>query len=83
MDLHRIPHAENTVADDLSTKASTWALVPDGIFERQLQQPIARPAETGEGSETNTSKLVVPMTLISWSPLRIIGITGDSVHPST
>jgi ribonuclease HI len=34
LDLHHIPHAENAVADDLSAKSSTWALVPDGIFER-------------------------------------------------
>jgi hypothetical protein len=34
LDLHHIPCAENVVADDLSIKASTWALVPDGIFER-------------------------------------------------
>jgi ribonuclease HI len=33
LNLHHIPHAENKVADDLSTKASTWAQVPDGIFE--------------------------------------------------
>jgi ribonuclease HI len=34
LDLHHIPRAENAIADDLSTKASTWAPVPDGIFER-------------------------------------------------
>jgi ribonuclease HI len=33
LDLHHIPRADNAVADDLSTKASTWALVPDGVFE--------------------------------------------------
>jgi hypothetical protein len=37
LDLHHIPHADNAVADDLSTKASTWALIPDGVFERRLQ----------------------------------------------
>jgi hypothetical protein len=26
---------------------------------------------------------VVPPDLISWGPLRIVGITGDSVHPGT
>jgi hypothetical protein len=36
LDLHHIPHAENAVADELSTKASTWAPVPDGVFERWL-----------------------------------------------
>jgi ribonuclease HI len=34
LDLHHIPRAENAVADDLSTKASTWAPVPDGVFEQ-------------------------------------------------
>jgi ribonuclease HI len=33
LDLQHIRHANNTVADELSTKASTWALVPGGIFE--------------------------------------------------
>jgi hypothetical protein len=32
-----VPHANNVVADDLLTKASMWAPVPDGIFERRLQ----------------------------------------------
>jgi ribonuclease HI len=34
LDLHHIPHVENEVADDLSTKASTWTPVLDGVFER-------------------------------------------------
>jgi ribonuclease HI len=36
LDLHHVPHIDNAVADDLSTKASTWAPVPDGVFERRL-----------------------------------------------
>jgi hypothetical protein len=36
LDLQHVPHAENAVADDLSTKTLTWALVPDGVFERRL-----------------------------------------------
>jgi hypothetical protein len=32
-----VPHVNNVVADDLLTKASMWAPVPDGIFERRLQ----------------------------------------------
>jgi ribonuclease HI len=77
LDLHHIPRTDNIIADDPSTKASTWALVPDGIFERWLQCPTSRPAELGKGGETSTSKLAV---LISWSLLRIIGVTGGSVH---
>jgi ribonuclease HI len=41
LDLHHISRAENAVVDDLSTKASTWAPIPNGVFERWLQQPIA------------------------------------------
>jgi ribonuclease HI len=36
LDLQHIPHTENAMADDLSTKASTSALVPDGVLERWL-----------------------------------------------
>jgi hypothetical protein len=82
LDLHHIPQAENAVVDDLSIKASTWTPVPGGTFERWLLQPTARPAEPGKGGETSTSRLAVPAALISWSPPRIVGITGDSVHPS-
>jgi hypothetical protein len=55
--------------------------MPEGVFERRLQQPTTRPAEPGEGGETSTSKLVVPVPLFIWSPLRIVGITGNSVNP--
>jgi ribonuclease HI len=34
LDLQHIPRAKNTVADDLSTEASTSAPVPDGVLER-------------------------------------------------
>jgi hypothetical protein len=80
LDLHHIPRVDNVIVDDLSTKVSTWALVPDGIFERQLQRPIARPTIPGEGGETSASKVAVPAVLIPWSMLRIVGITGDSMH---
>jgi hypothetical protein len=83
LDLHHIPHSENVVVDDLSTKAFTWSLVPDGIFERRMRQPTARLAELGEEGETRTSKLAVPAALIPWCPPRIVGVTGDSVHPGT
>jgi hypothetical protein len=78
LDLHHVPCANNAVIDELCTKASTWAPVLDGVFERKLQQLIARPAKPGEDS---TLKLAVPTALISWSPLRIVGVMGDSVHP--
>ena len=31
----------NLAADDLSTRASTWASVPEGVFERRLLRPTA------------------------------------------
>jgi hypothetical protein len=36
LDLQHVPRANNAVIDDLSTKASMWAPVPDGVFERRL-----------------------------------------------
>jgi hypothetical protein len=36
LDLQHVPRANNAVTDELSTKASTWALVPDGVFEQKL-----------------------------------------------
>jgi hypothetical protein len=63
LDLQHIPPANNIVADELSTKASTWALVPERVFERWLQQPTTRLAKLGEGGETSTSKQVVPVAL--------------------
>jgi hypothetical protein len=78
LDLQHIPRAENVVVNDLSTKASTSALVPDGVLDRRLWQPTAQAVNLSEGGETSTSKLAV---LAPWSPPRVIGITGDSVHP--
>jgi hypothetical protein len=81
LNLQHIPRVENTVADDLSAKASTSAPVPDGVLKRRLRQPTAWVANPSEGGETSTSKLAVPAVLLPWSPLRVVGITGDSVHP--
>jgi hypothetical protein len=36
LDLQHVCHANNIVADELLTKASTWALVPDEVLERRL-----------------------------------------------
>jgi hypothetical protein len=63
LDLQHIPRANNTVIDELSTKASTWAPMLEGVFERRLQRPTAQPTEASEGGETSTSKLVVLMAL--------------------
>jgi hypothetical protein len=80
LDLQHIPRVENAVADDLSAKASTSASVLDGVLERWLQQPTAWSANPSEGSETSTSKLAVPAVLLPWSPPRVLGVTGDSMH---
>jgi hypothetical protein len=81
LDLQHIPRVENGVADDLSANASSSAPVPDGVLERRLRQPTAWAANPSEGDETSTSKLVVPTVLLPWSTPRVLGITGDSVHP--
>jgi hypothetical protein len=47
LELQHVPRADNSAADDLSVKASTWALVPEGVFERRLLRPTAQPAELG------------------------------------
>jgi ribonuclease HI len=61
LELQHVPRADNLAADDLSVKASTWAPVPEGVFERWLLRPTAQPAELGEGGETSTSKLAIPV----------------------
>jgi hypothetical protein len=83
LDLQHIPRAENAVADDLSTKASTSAPVPDGVLERRLRQPTVWAANPSEGGETSISKLAVPTVLLPWSLPRVVGVTGDSMHPGT
>jgi ribonuclease HI len=59
--LQHVPRANNSAADELSMRASTWAPVPEGVFERWLLRPTAQPAEPGEGGETSTLKLAVPV----------------------
>jgi hypothetical protein len=69
------------MVDDLSTKASTSTPVPDGVLERRLRQPTARAANPSEGGKSSTSKLAVPTVLATWSPARVAGIAGNSMHP--
>jgi hypothetical protein len=70
------------MAHDLSAKASTLALVPDGVLKRRLRQRTARADNPSEGGETSTSKLVGPAVLATWSPPRVTGITENSMNPS-
>jgi ribonuclease HI len=60
-ELQHVPRADNSAADELSTRASTWAPVPEGFFERRLLRPTAQPAELGKGGDTSTSKLAGPV----------------------
>jgi hypothetical protein len=72
LELQQVPRANNSAADELSTRASTWAPVPEGVFERRLLRPTAQPAERGEGCETSTSKLAVLVTYHLHNPPRIV-----------
>ena len=56
-------------------RASTWAPVPEGVFERRLLRPTAQLAELGEGGETSTSKLAVLVVFRPRSSPRIVCAT--------
>src|SRR6185312_7585860 len=58
----------NSAADDLSARASTWAPVPEGVFERRLLKPTAQTAELGEGDQAGSSKPAVPAAFHLWCP---------------
>jgi ribonuclease HI len=75
LELQHVPRANNSTVDELSTGASTWAPVPEGVFERWLLRPTTQPAEPGEGGETSTSKLTVPVASNLQNPPRIVGAT--------
>jgi ribonuclease HI len=81
LELQHVPRANNSAADELSTRASTWAPVPEGIFERRLLRPTAQPAEPDEGGESSTSKLAVPVALHLQNPPRIVCATGGPANP--
>jgi hypothetical protein len=68
------------VADEHSTRASTWAPVPDRVFERRLLRPTAQPADLGEGGETSTSKLAVPVASHIQNPPKTVCAIGGSAN---
>jgi ribonuclease HI len=72
LELQHISREGNSVADALSTKASTQAPVPEGIFERRLLKPTAQLAGLGEGGQTSTSKLAVLAVLHPWGLPRVV-----------
>jgi ribonuclease HI len=49
LELQHVPRANNSAADELSTRATTWAPVPEGVFERRLLRPTAQPTELSGG----------------------------------
>jgi ribonuclease HI len=79
LELQHVPRADNSATDDLSVKASTWAPVPKGVFERRLLRPTAQPVELGEGGETSTSKLAV--LVASQNPPKAVCATGGPASP--
>ena len=77
LELQHVPRELNSAADDLSARASTWASVPEGVFERQLLGPTAQHAELGEGDQASTSKLAVPAAYHLWCPLWAMSSVED------
>jgi transposase InsO family protein len=62
-------------------RASTWAPVPEGVFERRLLRPTAQPAELGEGGKSSTSKLAVPVALPLQNPPKTVCAIGGPAYP--
>jgi hypothetical protein len=81
LELQHVPWANNSAVDELSMRASTWTPVLEGVFERRLLRPTAQPAELGEGGETSTSKLAVPVAYHQQNPPRIVCATGGPTNP--
>jgi ribonuclease HI len=75
LELQHVPRANNSTSDELSTRASTWAPVPEGVFKRWLLRPTPQPAEPGEGGETSTSMLAVLVAFHLQNPPRIVCAT--------
>jgi hypothetical protein len=81
LELQHVLRADNSTADDLSVRASTWAPVPEGVFERWLLKPTAQPAKLGKGGETSTSKLAVPVASHLQNPPKTVCAMGDPASP--
>jgi ribonuclease HI len=80
LELQHVPRAHNSSADELSMRASTWAPVLEGVFERRLLRPTAQPAELGKGGETSTSKLAVPVVFHPQDPPRLVCATAGPAN---
>ena len=58
--------------------------MPEGVFERRLLRPTAQPTELGEGDQTSTSKLAVPVAFHPWCPPKVVCAVedpGDLIAP--
>jgi ribonuclease HI len=81
LELQHVPRADNSAAGELSMRASTWAPMPEGVFERRLLRPTAQPAELGKGVETSSSKLAVPVAYHLQNPPKAMCATGGPASP--
>jgi hypothetical protein len=81
LELQHVPRADNLASDELSMRASTWAPVPEGVFERWLLRPTAQPVELDEGGETSTSKLAVPVAYHQQNPPKTMCATEGPASP--
>jgi hypothetical protein len=55
--------------------------MPEGAFQRWLLRPTAKPAELGEGGETSTSKLAVPVAYHLQNPPKTMCAIGGPAYP--
>jgi hypothetical protein len=55
--------------------------VPEGVFERRLLRPTAQPTELGEGGESSTSKLAVPVVYHLQNPPKTVCSIGGPAYP--
>jgi hypothetical protein len=80
LELQHVPRADNSAADELSVRASTWAPVLEGVFERRLLRPTAQLAQLDEGGETSTSKLAVPVAYHLQNPPKTVCATAGPAN---
>jgi ribonuclease HI len=73
LELQHVPRSDDSAADQLSQRASTWAPMPKGVLERRLLRPTTQSAELDEGGETSTSKLVVLVANHLQNPPKTVG----------
>jgi ribonuclease HI len=80
LELQLVPQTDNSATDELSVRASTWAPMPEGVFERRLLRPTAQPTELDEGGETSTSKLAVSVVYHLQNPPKTVCATAGPAN---